>query len=41
MADDDPAEVLSVHHKNNLIIHQEQILSIKEAIKPGFFAIHF
>jgi hypothetical protein len=41
MAEDDPAEIYSVHRKENLIKHQEHIMAIKDAIKPGFIALYF
>ena len=37
MAEDDPQMQHAVHLKNSMIQHQEMILSIKDAIKPGIF----
>lgn len=37
MAEDDPQQQHAVHLKNQMIQHQEMILSIKDAIKPGIF----
>ena len=37
MAEDDPQMQHAVHLKSSMIQHQEMILSIKDAIKPGIF----
>jgi hypothetical protein len=37
MAEDDPQQQHAVHLKDSMIQHQEMILSIKDAIKPGIF----
>ena len=38
MAEDDPQVKNSVHLKASMIEHQELIMSVKEAIKPGAFS---
>ena len=35
MSEDDPLKVHSMHHKTHLVHHQDLIVAVKEAIKPG------
>ena len=41
MAEDDPQLKNAVHLKESMIQHQELIMAVKEAIKPGLFSIYF
>lgn len=40
-AEDDPQRKLQVHLLNHMIEHQELIICIKDAIKPGIFQVWF
>jgi hypothetical protein len=35
MAEDDPQQQHAVHLKESMLQHQQQIMAVKEAIKPG------
>lgn len=41
MSEDDPQMKNAVHLKDSMIQHQELILAVKDAIKPGLCAIIF
>ena len=40
MGEDDPLKNKQIHHQG-MAKHQEMIQSVKQAIKPGFFAVYF
>ena len=41
LAEDDPVAKKSVHLPGNMMSHQEEIIAVKDAIKPGAFSTYF